>query len=63
MKKKYILIDPNDETGNDDGIRDEQEMTAEEAIGINEMNYQFKSDLRWVEKYPSHRSPGITHLD
>lgn len=49
--KKYILVDPNDESGNDDGIRDEQMMTESEAAECNEKFWAEKSDLRWIKKH------------
>lgn len=49
--KKYILVDPTDETGNDDGIIDEQLMTVSEAAERNEKLKAEKSDRRWIKKY------------
>lgn len=48
MQKTYILVDPNDDTGNDDGILDRMEMTQEEANAKNARSRADKCDLRWI---------------
>lgn len=49
MRETYILVDPNDDSGNDDGILDKLEMTEEEAKGRNNERRRMNSDLRWIK--------------
>lgn len=51
LKKMYILVDPNDDSGNDDGILDKKEMTKAEADALNNARRNEGSDLRWVLLY------------
>lgn len=44
----YILVDPNDDTGNDDGIIDKLEMTEEEARKRNDRYRACAIDRRWI---------------
>lgn len=48
MAQTFILVDPNDDSGNDDGILDRCEMTKEEANQINQRNREERIDLRWI---------------
>lgn len=50
--KWYILVDPNDDSGNDDGILDRLEMTDAEAAARNDERRRMNSDLRWIKQYP-----------
>lgn len=52
IEHTYILVDPNDETGNDDGIIDEVRMTENQAEIKNNNLWIEKSDRRWIRKYP-----------
>lgn len=45
----YYLVDPNDDTGNDDGILDRLEMTQAEAKARNDENRRNNIDRRWVK--------------
>ena len=54
-KEKFILVDPNDDSGNDNGIIDEKEMTQSEAYKLNEERRGYQSDCRWIKARPSGR--------
>lgn len=44
----FILCDPNDDTGNDDGILDKQDMTQEQANKWNAERRANQNDCRWI---------------
>lgn len=50
MKTMHILVDPNDDTGADDGIFDRMEMTPDEAQTKNDNYRNRNSDLRWIKE-------------
>jgi hypothetical protein len=50
---KYILIDPNDDSGNDDGVLDRMEMTEAEANDRNSQRRENKDNRRWVKNVAS----------
>lgn len=52
MEFTYILVDPNDDSGNDDGIIDKTIMTEEKANAFNETRRELGSDLRWIKYSP-----------
>jgi hypothetical protein len=47
----YILVDPNDDSGNDNGILDKMEMTDKEAAARNDERRRSGSDRRWIKTY------------
>lgn len=49
---KYILIDTEDDTGNDDGIIERKEMTAYQAAILNEALDNRKSSRIWIPAMP-----------
>lgn len=50
MNQTYILVDPNDTDGIDDGVVDRLEMTSQEAERKNDAYRSRGSDLRWVKE-------------
>jgi hypothetical protein len=60
MEKYYILVDPNDDSGNDDGILDKMKLTYEEAERLNDERRKRGNDCRWVLLNPP-RATGISH--
>jgi hypothetical protein len=47
-KLLFLLVDPNDDSGNDDGVLDRIEMTQDEANVRNKERRAMQSDCRWV---------------
>lgn len=50
---KYVLIYPDDDSGNDDGILDRIEMTETEAAEKNNKMIESKDGRRWVKNVAS----------
>lgn len=46
----FILIDPNEDCGKDDGILDRVQMTSIEAEARNYQNRKTNSDRRWIKE-------------
>lgn len=60
--QKYILVDPNNDTGNDDGVLDKMDMTAEEAKSRNDERRRLHDDRRWI-KQTKENSDHLYHSD
>lgn len=52
---RYILVDPNDDSGNDDGILDMEDMTPQEADRRNNTRRKDRDDRRWIKARPGEK--------
>lgn len=47
-QEKFILIDINDDSGNDNGVLDRKQMTEQEAYDLNNKRELEGSNCRWI---------------